>query len=102
MQLTYERLGNELLFNLAGELDEYAASELRRLADGIIDDHASVTQVVFNLSEVGFMDSTGIGFLIGRYKKCKRYSIPVYITAPNAPADKILSISGVYTLIPKI
>ena len=102
MQLTYERLGNELLFNLAGELDEYAASGLRRLADGIIDDHASVDRVVFNLSEIGFMDSTGIGFLIGRYKKCKRYSIPVYITSPNAPADKILSISGVYTLIPKI
>ena len=102
MQLTYERIGNELIFYLSGELDEYAASSLRRLADGIIDDHASVDRVVFNLSEVGFMDSTGIGFLIGRYKKCKRYSIPVYIRETNFSADKILSMSGVYTLIPKL
>ena len=102
MQLTYEQIGNELVFYLSGELDEYAASSLRRLADGIVDDHAYVEQVVFELSDVGFMDSTGIGFLIGRYKKCKRYSIPTYIRNPNLPADKILSMSGVYTLIPKL
>ena len=102
MQLTYERMGNELVFYLSGELDEYSASGLRRLADGIVDDHASVERVVFELSDVGFMDSTGIGFLIGRYKKCKRYSIPVYIRNPNLSADKILSMSGVYTLIPKL
>ncbi len=102
MQLTFEREGNELVFYLAGELDEYGAPGIRRLVDGIIDDHASVQRVVFNLSEIGFMDSTGIGFLIGRYKKCKRYSIPTYIRDPNNAADKILSISGIYTLIPKL
>jgi stage II sporulation protein AA (anti-sigma F factor antagonist) len=102
MQLSFRRSGDELTFYLEGELDEHAASELRRLADGTIDDHSFVSRVVFDLSNVGFMDSTGIGFLIGRYKKCKRYSIPVYIRQPNYSADKILSMSGVYTLLPKL
>ena len=57
---------------------------------------------MFDLGNVSFMDSTGIGFLIGRYKKLMRYGIPMYITNPNLTADKILSLSGVYTLIPKI
>ena len=102
MQLTFRVDGRQLTFYLSGELDEHAASSLRRLADDTIDERSFVDLVVFDLSNVGFMDSTGIGFLIGRYKKCKRYSIPVYIKNPNQPADKILSISGVYTLIPKI
>ena len=47
------------------------------------------------------MDSTGIGFLIGRYKKAARAGIPLFVEAPNFAADKILNMSGIYTLIPK-
>ena len=47
------------------------------------------------------MDSTGIGFLIGRYKKAARMGISMSVEAPNLAADKILNLSGIYTLIPK-
>ena len=47
------------------------------------------------------MDSTGIGFLIGRYKKASRLAVPLYIENPNFAADKILNLSGIYSLIPK-
>jgi stage II sporulation protein AA (anti-sigma F factor antagonist) len=102
MDITFRRNGDELTFFLAGELDEHAASALRRLADATIDEHTSCAYVVFDLSKMGFMDSTGIGFLIGRYKKCKRYGIPAYVRSPNLSADRILSMSGVYTLLPKV
>ncbi|MBQ8374807.1 MAG: STAS domain-containing protein [Clostridia bacterium] len=87
---------------LQGELDEHTAVELRKQADAAIDEFASSNRAVLDLGGVSFMDSTGIGFLIGRYKKCKRYGIPLYISKINSQADKILSMSGVYTLIPKI
>ena len=45
---------------------------------------------------------TGIGLLIGRYKKFSRYGVPVYVTNPTQATDKILSVSGVYSIIPKI
>ena len=48
------------------------------------------------------MDSTGIGFLIGRYKKASRLGISVFLQNPDFAADKILNISGIYSLIPKI
>jgi anti-anti-sigma factor len=48
------------------------------------------------------MDSTGIGFLIGRYKTFLRFGVPMYITNPNPTADKILAMSGVYTLAPRV
>ena len=85
-----------------GEIDEHSAADARRIADKLIDENTQAEKAVFDLEKITFMDSTGIGFLIGRYKKLKRYGIPMYITNPNLPADKILSLSGVYTLIPKL
>lgn len=87
---------------LSGELDEYNAPIARKEADELIEKHISCERVIFNLSGVKFMDSTGIGFLVGRYKKLHRCSTPAFIQSPNFSADKILSMSGVYTLIPKL
>jgi len=49
-----------------------------------------------------FMDSTGIGVLIGRYKKLKNMKIPTYIENPSFSVDKVFSVSGIYNLIPKL
>ena len=90
-----------LYINLSGELDEYTAQEARAKCDRLIEENANAKKVVINLSEVAFMDSTGIGFLIGRYKKASRLAVPLYIENPNFAADKILNLSGIYSLIPK-
>lgn len=90
-----------LYIKLVGEMDEYSAQSVRAKCDEIIDKNCTAERIVINLSEVAFMDSTGIGFLIGRYKKAARMGIPVCVQAPNFAADKLLSLSGIYTLIPK-
>ena len=90
-----------LYINLSGEMDECSAPAARAKCDKLIEDNADVKKIIVNLSSVAFMDSTGIGFLIGRYKKAARLSIPLYIAQPNFAADKILNLSGIYSLIPK-
>ncbi len=90
-----------LYIALSGEMDECASQSARVKCDKLIDDNANVKKIIINLSEVAFMDSTGIGFLIGRYKKASRLSIPMYVEKPNFSADKILNLSGIYSLIPK-
>ena len=87
---------------MSGELDEYNASLVREKVDALLDEKISAEKVIFNLAGVKFMDSTGIGFLIGRYKRLKKCSTPMYIQEPNLNADKILNISGIYSLIPKL
>ncbi|MBO5046728.1 MAG: anti-sigma factor antagonist [Clostridia bacterium] len=102
MQMQCYRQGASLYVYLDGELDEHTVAEVRARTDLLIDEHASASRAVFNLANVRFMDSTGIGYLIGRYKRLQRYGIGMFLENPNAGADKILSLSGVYTLMPKI
>ena len=97
------KLYNKTLYVLlSGELDEHSASNIRRNLDILFDTEKGFTQVVMDLSELEFMDSTGIGVLIGRYKKFRRNGVDTYLTNPSQSTDKILSMSGVYTLMPKI
>ncbi|MBQ8885235.1 MAG: anti-sigma factor antagonist [Clostridia bacterium] len=91
-----------LAVKLEGEIDEHSVIDIRRRADEAIEAHAFADRAIFYLGGVSFMDSTGIGFLIGRYKKLRRFGIRAYISGPDPTADKILTMSGVYTLIPKI
>ena len=102
MQIHGDYRDKILYMRLCGEMDEHNAASARRMADRIADNYAASERAVIDLKEVSFMDSTGIGFLIGRYKKLRRYGIPVYVTNPSLGTDRILQMSGVYTLMPKI
>lgn len=101
MNIKYAKRNDELTIYLYGEIDEYSAKGIRVKSDEIIENNCSVSAVTFDLSAVTFMDSTGIGMLLGRYKKLKSYQITVYITGVNSHLDKILELSGIYRLILK-
>ena len=67
---------NKILYiSLSGEMDECASQAARVKCDKLIEDNLNVSKIIINLSDVAFMDSTGIGFLIGRYKKADRKSV---------------------------
>ncbi len=101
MQIKSRIYNNTLYVILSGELDEhtavYARSELDKLFDRI-----NYNKVIIDLSELEFMDSTGIGVLIGRYKKLKSSKVPIYICNPSNHIEKIFKISGLYEIMPKI
>ncbi len=102
MKIQSIRKGEDLYLFLQGELDEHSVASLRARTDALIDGNAGLSRAVFNLAGVKFMDSTGIGFLMGRYKKLSRYGIRMAVESPNEGADKILLMSGIYSLMPKI
>ena len=87
---------------LSGELDEYTAPTVRKNLDTIMDTEKGFIQIVFDLSELSFMDSTGVGVLIGRYKKMKESNKPIFITNPSRNAERIFKMSGLYEIMPKI
>lgn len=102
MKMTTEKRGITLYVYLNGELDEHNAATLRREVDSVLTKQVDIQRAVFDLTGISFLDSTAIGFLLGRYKLCKAKDVTAYIKNPMPTADKILSMSGVYTIIPKI
>ena len=102
MEFKFKKSQDKLTVFLFGELDEYSSSSAREVIDRVLMDNLNFKKIVFDLSGLTFMDSTGIGFLIGRYKKFLRFGVKSYIINPSQSTDKILSMSGVYTLIPKL
>ena len=103
MKMEAECRDKVLYIRLLGEMDEHGASVLRRETDKLIDRYIiNIDRAVIDLQRISFMDSTGIGFLIGRYKKFNRYGVPVYIANASSATERILSMSGIYTLMQKI
>ena len=102
MKFNHSVSNGTLYIYLYGELDECSIVKSRDNIDKIIDDYGYLKGVVFDFSKVTFMDSTGIGMMIGRYKKIKAKGLPTYLQNPSVYAERILQISGLYKIMPKI
>lgn len=94
-------VGATLYVGLSGELDEGSAALVRSELDEAIS-IGEIRKVIIEMSELKFMDSTGIGVLLGRYKKLSAVGVPIFIANPSKTIDKILTLSGVYGIMPKI
>lgn len=102
MKIKYNLDKNTLNISLVGELDECTATRTREAVEGLITEVSGISKVVFDLSQLTFMDSTGIGMFIGRYKKLKSMGVSTFIKNPNDSVEKILQISGLYQIMPRI
>ena len=70
MNVNYEKEDKNLMFEITEEIDHHIAEELRRKADYEIEKHMP-RKVTFDFNKVSFMDSAGIGMVLGRYKMMK-------------------------------
>ena len=77
---------------ICGELDEHSAHYTRTKLDKIFEGN-NFKQIIIDLSELDFMDSTGIGVLIGRYKNLSKKNKKTYISNPSRTIEKIFNIA---------
>lgn len=96
--MLFEKRNNCLIIGLKGEIDHHSSKELRDRIDSELES-ANVRNIVFDFSEVGFMDSAGVGLLIGRYKTADRLGGKIGITGISSKMDRILDMSGIYKLM---
>ena len=96
--LEYEMRGHTLRVHLRSELDHHAAAEMRTELDGLLGDRR-VKRLVLDLQQLKFMDSSGIGFIIGRYKLMARRGGSVAVVNADRRMDKIFEMAGLYQLV---
>ena len=97
---TYEIYQRSLIIRLNEELDHHNAVHIRERADRIIDRN-NIKYIIFDFSRAGFMDSAGIGVIMGRYRKVIFIGGKTAVTNVNATVDRIFRLSGLYKIIDK-
>jgi len=100
MKVEKRLIRSTLYINLIGELDTGSADYVRDEMDKFIA--GKIDRLIIDLSDLSFMDSTGVGVLLGRYKKLKQKNVPIFLASPHKCVDKVLTLSGIYEVMPKL
>ena len=98
MFLRFNKVDEKLVVTLIGELDHHSAEEVRVKIDDRIE-RDNIKKVIMDFKEVTFMDSSGIGVVIGRLKKIKNRDGKVCIANVNRRGDKVFTLSGLYKIV---
>ena len=99
MESRYYEMDKLLILKITEEIDEHTTKEIRRRADYEIERYMP-KRVVFDFDSVTFMDSAGIGLLIGRYKFTNLLGGRLEIANLTQSVRKIFEMSGILKLIP--
>lgn len=99
MNLTYSKQNKTLLVKIDGEIDHHTCEKLRTETEHALE-KMRMKHIVFIFTNVTFMDSSGIGVLIGRYKDVSHMGGRVAVAAPSEQMERIFALSGLKSIIP--
>src|ERR687892_23485 len=88
--------GDATVVSIRGEVDLYTAPKLREQLDEAVTGDAP--KVVVDLGQLDFIDSTGLGVLVGAQKQARAAGGDVTLRNPNRSTQKILEIAGLTEL----
>lgn len=92
LSITKQNIGDWTVLSVSGEVDIVTAPQLREELHAVIADGG--TQVAVETSDVGFMDSTGLGVLVGGLKRLRQADGDLVVVCSTPPVRKILEITG--------
>lgn len=95
----YENKDKTLIFEITEEIDHHTTEKIRRKMDNEIKRYMP-KKIVFDFNQVTFMDSAGIGMLIGRYKTMKMLGGEAGLINVKPGIKKIFEMCGLLKIIP--
>lgn len=96
--LSAKREGERLTVYLSGEIDHCAAAEWRRQIEASIAEEKP-SELCLDFSNVSFMDSSGVGMIIGRYKTMKALGGRVTACRMTPSVDRLFHLAGLHRII---
>lgn len=98
MKLTYDSSGGVLRIFLHGEMDHHSAKEARERTDALIENERPAALLI-DASGITFCDSSGLGYIMGRFKKMKETGGETRVIHPSRPVARMLALSGMDRLV---
>jgi len=99
LHIKFTNRGTTLIIRIIGELDHHTAEYVRQKIDGELL-KSTTRNIIFDFSELSFMDSSGIGVIIGRYKNILKLNGKAAVVNTNDQIMRILDMSGILKIIP--
>lgn len=96
--VTMEMKDGTLTIRVPKELDHHTATEIKNKADSLVERN-SIERIVFDFKETEFMDSSGIGMIMGRYKLMHYMGGRVVACNLKTRVKKIFCMSGLETIV---
>ena len=97
-QVTYVTKGDDLVVHVGGEIDHHSAVSVRTGIDQKIAAERPA-RVLLELSAVDFMDSSGLGLIMGRFALVKQYGGNLAVLDPSPAVVKIMKLAGMERMI---
>ena len=85
--------GDVLTIALSGEIDHHALKTLRGTIDAQIEQHTPML-IILDFTDVGFMDSSGIGLILGRRRLAESYGGRVEVRNATGYTEKLIKLAG--------
>ncbi len=98
MNVRLEYASGTLIAKIDGEIDHHTSNRLREILDRELMEK-NIKNLILDFDEVSFMDSSGIGVIVGRYKKIDALGGKMMIIRTSEQVDKILELSGIKKLL---
>ncbi|GAB6156940.1 hypothetical protein JCM39194_01400 [Desulfotomaculum varum] len=98
MHLDMEHQQETLLVRLGGDLDLGVADQLRKTLDNQLDEK-KIKNLILNLTRVTFIDSSGLGVILGRYKRLVNKGGKVILVGAQPQVKRILELSGLLQIM---
>lgn len=87
-----------LVVKFIGDVDNLVASLYKNKLETLIDEN-KYKKVIMDFSNVSFIDSSGLGLILGRYNQLKKYNGNLYMTGVSKQTEKIFNIAGIWTIM---
>lgn len=97
MSVSIQKCGDELIAALAGEIDHHNAKKIREIIDAELE-KGGCRLLTFDLGSVSFMDSSGIGVILGRFRVISAFGGKLRIVNANRRVERILRMAGIFSI----
>ena len=98
MEIHANKKGPRMTARLCGELDHHSAEQARNMLDIMLHD-VTVRDLTLDLSGITFMDSAGLGVILGRYRILSLRGGKLTVCGMSSAIDRIFRMSGLYAIV---
>ncbi len=93
-------IDNTLVIKFIGDVDNLVCTSYKSRLETLINEN-KYKKVIMDFSNVTFIDSSGLGLILGRYNQLKKYNGNLYMSGVNAQTEKIFNVAGIWTIMGK-